>query len=110
MMVIVLFLHLNASAQVEKYLAAFTYQICKSVTWPSQSNDFVIAVLGDSDVTPYFKQLVRTQKLGNSSMKLVEWANLNEITSCNVLFLSKEQSTNLSAITKRINNLIYNLQ
>lgn len=98
----ILLVQLNSYSQVEKYLAAFTYQICKSTVWPEQSSDFVIGILGKSTITPYFQQLTVDKKIGNTPITLVEWKSVNEIGKCNVLFISKDHTSQLATVSEKV--------
>lgn len=91
-----------AYPQVEKYMAAFTYQICKSTTWPNQSSDFIIGVVGKSAITSYFQQMTIEKRVGNSLISLVEWNSVQEIGRCNVLFVSKDKISQLSSIVEKL--------
>ena len=56
---------LNVNAQQEKYLAAFVYQFTNYINWPSNSGEFVIGVMGSSNVTTYLQQLAKEKKVGS---------------------------------------------
>jgi hypothetical protein len=98
----ILLFQFNSYSQVEKYMSAFTYQICKSTTWPNPSSEFVIGVLGKSSLTPYFKQMTIDKKIGNSPISLVEWGSASEVGKCNILFISKDQIAQLSTVSEKL--------
>jgi NAD-dependent SIR2 family protein deacetylase len=93
---------INVYSQVEKYLAAFTYQISKSITWPTESTDFTIGVIGTSDATPYFKQIAKEKKIGERNISMVQWNSIDEVDQCQVLFVSGDQLLHLSKIVDRL--------
>jgi hypothetical protein len=94
----------QAFAQVEKYMAAFTYQICKSTTWPTQSSEFVIGVVGESPISQFFEQMSEEKKMGEKSIKFIAWGNANEIKTCNVVFIPKKETNQLSQIKNILGN------
>ncbi|MFA9390974.1 MAG: YfiR family protein [Prolixibacteraceae bacterium] len=93
-----------AFSQVEKYMAAFTYQICKATTWPAQSDNFVIGVIGQSDIIPFFEKMSEEKKIGAQSIKVVASNNVDEVSDCQVVFISKEKTAQLDHISKALAN------
>lgn len=87
-----------AFSQVEKYMAAFTYQICKATTWPSQSDNFVIGIVGQSDIIPFFEKLAEEKKVGSQSIQIISWNNANDIKNCQVVFVANEKIAQLAQI------------
>ena len=94
----------RAIAQVEKYMAAFTYQICKSTTWPNQSSEFVIGVIGESPISKYFELMAKEKKMGDKAIKFYKWKNANEIKACNVIFIPQSETSQLDQITNTLTN------
>lgn len=101
LLVIIVFvlLKIQAYSQVEKYMAAFTYQICKSTTWPNQPTNFVIAMVGKSDIEPFFEQLAKEKKIGNQAIKLTQWDENNSDINYQVIFISKDKTNKLNELS-----------
>ena len=91
-------------AQVEKYMAAFTYQICKATTWPNESPEFRIGIVGTSPISQYFKQMSKAKKMGDKPIKFIQWENVNEITSCQALFIPQTAMEQWGQIQKKLEN------
>ncbi len=95
---------LNVNAQQEKYLAAFVYQFTNYINWPSNSGEFVIGVIGSSNVTTYLQQLAKEKKVGSSAIVIKEWGSASEIGSCSIIFIPESQKSNLASIKSKIEN------
>lgn len=94
----------KAFAQVEKYMAAFTYQICKSTTWPAQSSEFVIGVVGESPISKYFDLMSKEKRMGDKAIRFIKWGNANDIKACNVVFVPRAETNQLDQIKNTLAN------
>jgi len=83
----------------------YIWHIAKNVEWPAdyKSGDFIIGVLGKSDATQQFKMMAMKRDLGGRSIKVAEYSTVDEIAKCNMLFVSKNFSGQLSDVLKKIN-------
>ncbi len=81
-------------AQTEKYYAGFIYNFTKNMEWPAnkKSGDFVIAVVGDSPVINYLKQLAATKTVGTQKMVVKKVNSASEASGAHLIFLSKNKS------------------
>lgn len=85
-----LLLSANVMGQNEKLKANYIYNIIKYVNWPEsyKTGDFIIGVLGNSPVTAELKKIAATKKVFAQSISVVVFNSTNEITKCNVLFIT----------------------
>lgn len=93
-------MQLQSFSQVEKYMAAFTYQICKATSFPTPSDDFVIAMVGDSEIAPFFEQMAKTKKIGTQSIKLTQWDESAD--NYHAVFITKDKTSQLSSIVSAL--------
>jgi len=88
-------------AQKSKYQGIFIYNFTRYIKWPDdmQSGDFVIGVLGDSDVLGALNEMAKTKKQ-TQGMNLVikNFKSVNEISKCHILFVSDNKTGNISEI------------
>lgn len=89
----------SSFAQTEKYYAGFIYNFTKNMEWPSnkKSGDFVIAVVGDSPVINYLKQLAATKTVGTQKMVVKQVSSVSAASGAHLIFLSKGKSGDVGA-------------
>lgn len=77
------------------YQALFVYNFTRYIQWPSSSNspEFVIGVLGKSDIYGELKTLVSNKKVGLSTIVVKQFVNASEIGKCQILLVSNEVSS-----------------
>jgi hypothetical protein len=97
------FIGLSASAQLERYYAAYIYQFSRYINWPSVNGDFVIAIVGNSPVYDPLQQLVKDKKVGAENIVVVRCTPEN-ICSCNILFIPESQKRNFQTIKNQVEN------
>ncbi|MBI4648804.1 MAG: YfiR family protein [Bacteroidia bacterium] len=98
----ILVLTSNISAQVEKFQSVFIYNFTKYIEWPDKSGDFVIGVFGSSTVINELKSLEGTKKVGNQNILVKKFSSIEELSVCNILFISKNKSTEMVNIINKV--------
>lgn len=99
-------------AQAEyKLYAGFMYHFAKFTQWPSskQSGDFVIGVVGSSDMAKYATALAASKQFGNRKIVVKEFSSASSAGECSILFLAKGKTGELSsanALSKKNNILL----
>lgn len=90
----------TANTQYKMY-AGFMYHFAKYTQWPTakQSGDFVIGVIGSSDMTAATKALATTKKVGNRKIVVKSFANASEAKNCHILFVAKNKAAEISKAT-----------
>lgn len=89
-------------AQLPKFQAAYIYNFTNYIEWPGEykTGAFVIGVLGKDDVTEELKQLAAKKNVKGQTMSVIEYKSVNEVSKCHILFVSKNQSSQIAeAIT-----------
>ncbi len=76
--------------QVAKYKAVFTLNFIRYIGWPeaARQGDFVIGVLQDSDIARRIDQQTGGKKFGFQDVVVKQFNSLDEVTDCQVLFVS----------------------
>lgn len=98
--------------QVAKYKAVFTLNFIRYIGWPDEARqgDFVIGVLQDSDIARRIEDQTGGKKFGFQEVVVKEFGSLDEVTNCQVLFVSDRFnfSRNASQIRQKLgqNSLI----
>lgn len=86
----------SANSQYKLY-AGFVYHFAKFTQWPSdkQSGDFVIGVIGSSDMVAATKALASTKQVGNRRIVVKSYSSATEAKGCHILFISKSMNNEL---------------
>lgn len=109
---IALFLGHSASANAQyKLYAGFMYHFAKYTQWPAakQTGDFVIGVIGSSDMAAATKALASTKKVGNRRIVVKTFSSAAEAKNCHILFVSNSKSSEIekaNALSKANNFLV----
>jgi hypothetical protein len=87
----------------EHYQALFVYNFTRYIQWPSNnSQEFVIGILGKSDIYRELKTLVSNKKVGTSTIVVKQFANAAEISKCQILFVSNEVSSQVPQLAPEL--------
>ena len=97
---------LHVFAQTSEYTikAAFLERFTRFIEWPEESTvsdttkDFVLGIIGENPFGSILEELYDTQKIKNKRVEILHVSNLNEITGCHLLFISKSEEKELSNI------------
>jgi len=97
----------NAIAQqreVEANLkAAFIYNFIKYINWKAPADDpFIIAVIGTSPVYNSLQEIAKVESINGKKIVIVHFNNPDDITPCNILFISANSEYSLSSILIRV--------
>jgi hypothetical protein len=92
------------SAQKYNYYQIFMYNFTRYIQWPSsqQSGDFVIGVLGNSEVVGNLKDMASSKKVGSQKITVNIYKSVSEIAGCHMLFVPESQSKSFSEIMDRV--------
>ena len=83
------------NAQVHKLKATFITGIIRYMQWPQTSGgDFIIGVLDvNHPITTELNGMAGGRKVGLSQIKVVEFESIQSLTSCNILFIPKKNTS-----------------
>lgn len=91
--------------------AGFVYNFTKFIKWPknsfdSQRDKFVIGVLGDSPIQECLRILALEEKeAGGKELIIKNFASLDEIRECQILFISPSMKGRLEEILRIVNDM-----
>lgn len=89
-----------------RFHKVFFYSFTKYVEWPDNytGGEFVIAVLGKSDITPLLLEMAEIKKAGSSAIKIVTIDENGFNQKINILFVPRDKSGHLNAIVNKLAN------
>jgi len=88
--------------QIPKYKSVFTLSFMRYIGWPEETKqgDFVIGVIKDKQVSDWLRNLSKGKKFGFQNVVVKDFKSPNDITDCQVLYIS--QYVNLSKYASTI--------
>lgn len=105
---ILLFLPLNNSFKAETDLnnaqAIFIYNFLMQIQWPGGTiNDkYVIGIIGKSTTYDYLKSYTANRLISTKPIEIVEFATVEQISNCQVLFITYGKSSLISSINQQL--------
>ncbi len=94
----------GASAQNYQLHSVYMYSFARYIQWPEEGNagDFSIMVFGESLILPELNALAEKKKIGDRVIRITKISSLNEVRKCNILFVPKDKSAQLTDILAKI--------
>ncbi|TAJ12312.1 YfiR family protein [Marinilabiliaceae bacterium JC017] len=88
------------NAQNEKFKALFIFNFTKHIEWRggNPSEDFVIAVYGNSEVIDALQTIAKTKAVGNKKIKVVKVTSPDDLPDCKILYLPPSKSNRLDDV------------
>jgi hypothetical protein len=103
--VILVMVGVNTQAQ-DKYKnqAMFVYNFTRMNAWPqdAQSGDFIIGVFGNSPIQKELTDIAATRQAGNRAIVVKQFSNVADISKCQVVYVSSNQSRQVEAISQKL--------
>ena len=86
----VLLIPLKGYTQVEKYKSVFTLNFIRYIGWADEAKqgDFVIGVLKSSKISDWITKQSAGKKFGYQNVVVKEFSSVEEVTDCQVLYVS----------------------
>jgi vacuolar-type H+-ATPase subunit F/Vma7 len=92
----------NNFGQDEKFKALFIYNFTKYIQWPDNfGNEFVITVIGNSDMVNELSFIATKKTVGQSSITVVNAKSASEVKKCQIVFISHGNMNELSKLIER---------
>jgi hypothetical protein len=87
--------------------AAFLFNFTQFVEWPpasfaSDQAPLMIGILGENPFGSYLEEIVAGEKVHGHSLTINYYKNLDEIKSCNILFINKDKAGDMNNILASI--------
>lgn len=84
----------------EQMQALFIFKFINYLEWPNAEGDFVIGILGDSEVKKHLNKIAETKTIGGRKIVVKQWYNTGDIGKCNMLYVSNPG--NLSSVLQKV--------
>ncbi|MGJ3234556.1 YfiR family protein [Marivirga sp.] len=101
-----LFITKDSIAQEKNYRfhKVFFYSFTKYIEWPEEKKkgDFVIAVMGDSEIIPLLEEMAEIKKVGDRNIKIVKLDNVNAGEFYHILFVPSEKNQSFGDIKNKL--------
>src|SRR5690349_7232840 len=96
----------RAEAQQFNYKvnAMYIYYFTKYINWPEPKDPVVIGVLGDSGVISELEAITANKRIGGHAF-LIKKIDISEVKKCQLVVVSKGQSTLLKQVEEATKNL-----
>jgi hypothetical protein len=87
-----------------KMKAIFIMNFTKLIEWPQpyREGNFVVGVIGESPLFNELSEMAKTKKVANQSLQIKKFSSPSEISNCHILYLSKDESGEISEVIKKI--------
>ncbi len=92
--------HLNTDYKMQ---CLYLYKFSQYVSWPSAkpTEEFTIGVVGISSIIPVLEKYIATKNASSAvKYRLLKFSNVQSITNCNIVYVTKEQVNNFEMIVK----------
>jgi hypothetical protein len=100
-----------ADAPTREYIvkAAFIYNFTQFIEWPDSAFDskdapFVIATFGDDPFNGALDQTMSGKSAASRSIVVKHFGSVDDVQSCQLLFVPATQDSNLKALSDKLNN------
>jgi hypothetical protein len=83
--------------------ANIIYRFTKYIDWPEskKTGDFIIGIVGDTPLSDELKNFIANKMAGNQKIVIKKISSSAESYSCNILFISEDESNNLRKIAAK---------
>lgn len=95
----------NASAQLVKHEAAYIFNFTRFIKWPESGtqDNFIIGVLGENEeLAAELKNSAANRTVGSKPIKVVEFASIEQISNCQILFVPNKKTGSLKRISEHL--------
>lgn len=95
---------LSVFAQKERFKALFIYNFTKNIEWPAgaKTNQFVIVVIGNSELITELETIAQTQRVGTLPIKVINYTNIENLNGCHLVYLSPAKSAMLPTLLTNV--------
>ena len=94
------------NAQEENTIALSVYNFTRYIDWPNEANanEFFIDVIGHKSVYEKLKEITAGRKVGNRPITVRFLNTINDMSTCQILFVGFWQSKDLTQISEKLAN------
>lgn len=93
-------------SQGDKFKALFIFNFTKHIEWGGdyKNGDFVIAVLGNSEVFNSLQSIGQTKTVGSQPIKVIKVNSPSEAGKCNIFYVPTNKSSEIDATIEKFKN------
>jgi len=105
--VFVLFANLSLAQEKNyRFHKVFFYSFTKYIEWPEEKKkgDFIIAVVGDSDIIPLLEEMAEIKKVGDRAIKVIKVDKITKADFYHILFVPTDKSRQFNGFKNALNN------
>ncbi|MBR5643684.1 MAG: DUF4154 domain-containing protein [Salinivirgaceae bacterium] len=95
---------LNPVEQNAKFLSMLIYNFTKHVEWPATKGDFVVCVLGKTEVLSQLKAITNGKTVNGKPIKVVGVNNVGDIPNCQILYVPTGEIFKLKPAIEKVGN------
>ncbi|SMG43475.1 protein of unknown function [Marivirga sericea] len=103
-----IFIAKDSVAQEKNYRfhKVFFYSFTKYIEWPEErkTGDFVIAVVGGSEIIPLLEEMAEIKKVGDRNIKVVQLDNVKKGDFYHILFVPSDQNQKFGGLKNAVSN------
>ncbi len=105
MLLALLFILHETSAQNYKFQALFVYNIAQRIEWPNISGEFVIGVIGSKQIERELDMIAQKKKMFGNNIKVLH-INTNDLPSAtyHILYIDRNSSSKLDEINSIVSS------
>ena len=94
----------DAISLEDKIKAAFVYNFTKYIEWVDDdtTDSFEIGIIGDSDIIFPLQEIAEMELVNNRKIEVIHFQDIQDINSCNILYISASEADELRDILKKI--------
>ncbi len=103
--IVLLFSASDLFAQKGKFQAVFIFNFYKQMEWPAKykNTEFVIGILGKSEVKPMLEKLTTSRTSGGRTRFVIKQFNTpSQISKCQMLYIPSNQSAKFNEVTRKL--------
>lgn len=88
---------LVANAQLASFQAIYIYNFANNTSWPisDKDKDFVITVIGDTELAHALTKLSSTKKVANRKVVVKESPSFNEVAPSQIIYLGRSKASQI---------------
>lgn len=89
-----------------KIKAVFIYNFTKYIEWPQsyKEGEFTIGIIGETSLYSELIKMTETKKVANQTLEVKKYSSPEDVSKCHILYVSKDNSSNLAEIIKKLKN------
>ena len=92
----------NAQSTIPAAQSIFIYNFTRLIEWPNKDGDFVIGVLGSSDVAYELEKYTSGKNVGLQKIVVKKFKEIEEISKCNILFIAYSKTSKIPDILSKV--------